>query len=169
MIGTPVNARLFEGGSVRLGVRHRCKGPISRIQASHQIVVVTHLEAKLGEELAGDACSQLLRPQFLWQILSMTACMARCSSLPVLTDQRALRLCQSKFASRRTSLNNFGSIWAFCAISAAVIFAVSPEVLRRSRLRSCAFRDVAFLVDRLPVFIGLRTLQFYRLVALRAS
>src|ERR1700730_14836287 len=53
-----------------------------------------------------------------------TRCIALCSPLPISTVQRSWRLCQSKFSSRRTSRNSFGSIRAFRAISIAVILAI---------------------------------------------
>jgi hypothetical protein len=58
-----------------------------------------------------------------FEIILKTRCIALCSSLPTLTVQRSLRLCQSKSSSRRTARNSFGSIRAFLAMPKAVILA----------------------------------------------
>jgi hypothetical protein len=84
-------------------------------------------------------------------------CIALCSTLPTLTVQRSLRLCQSKFSSRMTARNSFGSIRAFLAISMAVILAAFVKAHFSVRARPGSRPP-----DGLPVFIGPRPFETFK-------
>jgi hypothetical protein len=100
-------------------------------------------------------------PQCQFEIILKTRCIALCSSLPISTVQRPLRLCQSKFSSRKTARNCFGSIFAFLAISVAVILAISQIPAPRRTISSNSKRGPEYQRPSLSAFLSVRSRSFF--------